>query len=107
MKYGSSSLTATAKGKGSGKLGGQQFKWNQSFGELVTIVFTSLGIRYLSESQLEDIASQLPAKLKELLPVEVRWWRLVHQQSYLQRFALKGANGLGDKKGGAPGEKDR
>lgn len=53
------------------KIGERQFDWNQSTEDLIKMVFTSLGTRYLSEGQLKDIAIQMPEELRELFPVEV------------------------------------
>ncbi|RDV14018.1 DUF2267 domain-containing protein [Pontibacter diazotrophicus] len=53
------------------KIGERQFDWNQSTEDLISMVLTSLGTRYFSEGQLEDIAVQLPEELRQLFPVEV------------------------------------
>ncbi len=52
------------------KFGEREFNWNQSTEELIRMVFTSLGTRYLTEGELEDIVSQMPEDLKELFPVD-------------------------------------
>lgn len=53
------------------KIGERQFDWNQSTEDLISMVLTSLGTRYFSEGQLEDIALQMPEELRQLFPVEI------------------------------------
>jgi uncharacterized protein (DUF2267 family) len=53
------------------KYGEQKFDWNLSTGEIIDIVFTTLG-RYVSEGEAEDIIAQLPEELKILFPERIR-----------------------------------
>ncbi|GAB3531384.1 hypothetical protein GCM10027443_13510 [Pontibacter brevis] len=53
------------------KIGERQFDWGQSTEDLIKMVLTSLGTRYLSEGQLEHIAKQVPEEIRDLFPVEV------------------------------------
>ncbi|GAB3528563.1 hypothetical protein GCM10027443_06650 [Pontibacter brevis] len=52
------------------KFGEQQFDWSQSTEDLIAMIFTSLGTRYLTEGQLQHIATQMPKELQGLFPVE-------------------------------------
>lgn len=52
------------------KLGEQQFDWGQHTEDLISMVLTSLGTRYLTEGQLQHIATQMPKELQGLFPVE-------------------------------------
>lgn len=52
------------------KLGEQQFDWGQSTEDLISMILTSLGVHYLTEGQLQHIASQMPKDLQPLFPVE-------------------------------------
>jgi uncharacterized protein (DUF2267 family) len=50
--------------------GEQQFNWAQSTEDLISMVLTSLGTRYLTEGQLQHIAMQMPKDVQPLFPVE-------------------------------------
>ena len=52
------------------KLGEQDFDWGQHTEELISMVLTSLGTRYLTEGQLQHIATQMPKDLQQLFPVD-------------------------------------
>jgi uncharacterized protein (DUF2267 family) len=52
------------------KYGEQEFNWNQSTEELVSMVLTGLGTRYLTEGQLQHIAGQMPKEIQPLFPVK-------------------------------------
>ncbi|MFD2512303.1 DUF2267 domain-containing protein [Pontibacter locisalis] len=49
--------------------GERQFDWKQPTDELVKMVLTSLGTRYLTEGQLEHIATQMPKEVQSVFPV--------------------------------------
>lgn len=48
--------------------GEQQFNWPQHTEELISMVLTSLGTRYLTEGQLQHIATQMPKEVQHLFP---------------------------------------
>ncbi|EJF08583.1 MULTISPECIES: DUF2267 domain-containing protein [Pontibacter] len=48
--------------------GEQQFNWSQSTEDLIAVVLTSLSMHYLTEGQLQHIATQMPADIKPLFP---------------------------------------
>jgi len=52
------------------KLGEQQFNWPQHTEDLIQMVLTSLGTRYLTEGQLQHIATQMPKEVQKLFPVD-------------------------------------
>jgi uncharacterized protein (DUF2267 family) len=49
--------------------GEQQFNWSQSTEDLISMVLSSLGTRYLTEGQLQHIAMQMPKEVQPLFPV--------------------------------------
>jgi uncharacterized protein (DUF2267 family) len=49
--------------------GEQQFNWSQSTEDLISMVLSSLGTRYLTEGQLQHIATQMPKEIQPLFPV--------------------------------------
>jgi hypothetical protein len=54
------------------KYGEREFNWSQSTEELITLVLTSLGTRYLTEGQLQHIAGQMPKEIQPLFPVQLQ-----------------------------------
>lgn len=51
------------------KHGEQQFNWSQHTEDLIAMVLTSLATRYLTNGQLQHIATQMPQEVKSLFPV--------------------------------------
>ncbi|RDV14542.1 DUF2267 domain-containing protein [Pontibacter diazotrophicus] len=52
------------------KFGERQFDWGQSTEDLISMILTSLGTRYLTEGQLQHIATQMPKEIQPLFPVK-------------------------------------
>ncbi|AKD05339.1 DUF2267 domain-containing protein [Pontibacter korlensis] len=52
------------------QLGEQQFDWGQHTEDLISMVLSSLGTRYLTEGQLQHIATQMPKEVQALFPVQ-------------------------------------
>lgn len=50
------------------KHGEQQFDWQQSTDELISMVIASISKRYLTGGQLRHVIDQMPAEIKELFP---------------------------------------
>ncbi|PRY11343.1 uncharacterized protein (DUF2267 family) [Pontibacter ummariensis] len=54
------------------KYGETEFDWGQHTEDLISMVLTSLGTRYLTEGQLQHIATQMPKDLQPLFPVQAQ-----------------------------------
>lgn len=52
------------------KFGERQFDWSQPTEDLISMILTSLGTRYLTEGQLQHIATQMPKEIQPLFPVD-------------------------------------